>query len=91
MSQAATLTMAQAAAAQYRRGAILVTGATIVWSSAGLLARLVHLPAVQPPPAAPRGVPQPPPVGSLRLQRGVAGHPLLGPLKAAAAGPLRTR
>ena len=42
MSQAATLTMAQAAAAQYRRGAILVTGATIVWSSAGLLARLVH-------------------------------------------------
>jgi len=42
MSQAAALTMAQAAAAQYRRGAILVTGATIVWSSAGLLARLVH-------------------------------------------------
>ena len=31
------------AAAQYRRGALLVTGATVVWSSAGLLARLVSV------------------------------------------------
>jgi len=37
-----TLT-AQAASAQYRRGALLVTGAIMVWSSAGVLARWVDV------------------------------------------------